>query len=217
MQETIKAGAVVFLTDGDAGIGSVRQVAPNGRAELVIYIENAGDFVVPVSAVEAVHSGKVILNRARLSAELGAAIAHAHDAEDRNFVAHAAAGNGSGTFSSDFVEQQRQRLLALREQLLSGGESASEAARDFQQQHGAEAQVFEDRAQDMAQNEIRQARREADQQRLTDIDRALRKIEEGTYGHSDVSGKRIPQARLAIRPEALLTVEEEEEREKKLY
>ena len=41
--------------------GAVREVSPNGRPELVIYVENAGDFVVPLSAVEAVHSQKVIL------------------------------------------------------------------------------------------------------------------------------------------------------------
>jgi hypothetical protein len=37
-----------------------------GRPELLIYVENAGDFTVPLSAVDAVHSEKVLLNCAKL-------------------------------------------------------------------------------------------------------------------------------------------------------
>jgi DnaK suppressor protein len=215
MDEAIRQGFMVFVSDGDAGIGSVREVAPDGRAELVIYVENAGDFIVPLSAVESVHADKVILDCTRLTPDLRTAINHAHDAEDRNFVAHSPVGEDSDAFSSSFIEQQRQRLVALRSELLGGEGRATANARAFQEQHGAEAQEFEERAQDMAQNEIRQARHDVDRQRLANIDRALRKIEEGTYGLSDLSGTRIRKARLAITPEALFTVEEEEAREKK--
>ncbi len=214
MQEAIREGFMVFVSDGAAGIGSVRQVAPGGRPELVVYVENAGDFIVPLSAVESVHADKVVLACERITPGLRAAIGHAHDAEDRRFVAHAAAEDDT-TFSTGFIEQQRQRLLALRRQLLGGEENGIAAARDFQQQYGAEAREFEDRAQEMVQNEIRQALHDVDLQRLAHIERALRKIEEGTYGLSDLSGRRIPQGRLAIAPEALFTVEEEKEREKK--
>jgi hypothetical protein len=48
----------------------------------VIYVENAGDFVVPLSAVEAVHSQKVILTCGKLERRLRQAIGHAHDAEE---------------------------------------------------------------------------------------------------------------------------------------
>jgi hypothetical protein len=54
---------------------------PNANA-LVIYIENAGDFVVPLEAVRRVHDGKVILDVERLDARLREAIAHAHDREE---------------------------------------------------------------------------------------------------------------------------------------
>jgi len=53
-----------------------------------------------------------------------------------------------------------------------------------------------------------------DERRLRAIDRALAKIDEGTYGLSDMSGKPIPKASLEATPEAVLTVEEEEQREK---
>jgi DnaK suppressor protein len=42
------------------------------------------------------------------------------------------------------------------------------------------------------------------------VDRALRKIEEGTYGLSDRSGKPIPRERLEAVPDALYTLSEEQ-------
>jgi hypothetical protein len=80
--EAIREGFDVFMHDGDKAFGAVRAVAPGGRAEIVIYIENAGDFVVPLSAVEDVHSEKVILNRTRLDKSIKDAIGHAHTGED---------------------------------------------------------------------------------------------------------------------------------------
>jgi hypothetical protein len=53
MQEAIEIGYQAFVSDGGEEFGAVREVSPNGRPELVIYVENAGDFVVPLSAVEA--------------------------------------------------------------------------------------------------------------------------------------------------------------------
>ena len=82
--EGIREGFEVFAHDGEKAFGAVREVAPRGRREVVIYVENAGDFVVPLSAVAAVHSGKVILNRDKLDHRLREAIGHAHDSEDPN-------------------------------------------------------------------------------------------------------------------------------------
>jgi hypothetical protein len=84
MQDQIQEGFEVFLSDGQHAFGAVRQVAPHGRPELVVYVENAGDFLVPFDAVEAVHSQKVILTLRKLDARLRRAIGHAHDAEDPN-------------------------------------------------------------------------------------------------------------------------------------
>jgi DnaK suppressor protein len=61
----------------------------------------------------------------------------------------------------------------------------------------------------MAQNEVDQALHDVNDRRVSHIERALQKIEEGTYGVSDVSGKLIPKARLEAVPEAILTVDEE--------
>ena len=84
MREAIEIGYQAFVSDGDEELGAVRAVSPNGRPELVIYVENAGDFVVPLAAVELVHSQKVILSCAKLERRLRAAIGHAHDAEEPN-------------------------------------------------------------------------------------------------------------------------------------
>ncbi len=83
MQETIAVEDEVFVADGDAAIGAVRKVSPHGRPELVIYVENAGEFTVPLTTVEAVHSHKVILDCAKLGPRLRQAIGHVHDAETR--------------------------------------------------------------------------------------------------------------------------------------
>ena len=51
---------------------------------------------------------------------------------------------------------------------------------------------------------------------LRQIDRALEKIEENTYGICDITGKPIPKARLEAVPYATLTVEAQEKLEKGL-
>jgi hypothetical protein len=80
--ERIEDGYEVFVSDHDKAFGAVRQVSPHGRPELVVYVENAGDFTVPLGAVTAVHAQKVIVDLAKLDRRLRQAIGHAHDAED---------------------------------------------------------------------------------------------------------------------------------------
>ncbi|MFM0360552.1 TraR/DksA family transcriptional regulator [Paraburkholderia sediminicola] len=118
-----------------------------------------------------------------------------------------------GTLSDEFIAQQRKRLLALRLELLGGEENTIADERTAEEQHGDEAQEFEDEAQGMAQNEVNQALHDVNDQRISDIERALQKIDEGTYGLSDASGDPIPKARLEVAPEAILTVGEQSRRE----
>ena len=75
----IEQGYDVFVHDGDVKVGAVRAV---NQGELIVYVENAGDFVVPRAAVMEVVEGKVVLNCTRLDPALRRAIGHAHDAED---------------------------------------------------------------------------------------------------------------------------------------
>jgi len=82
MMEKIQEGFDVLLHDGEVAFADVLRVLPRG--DLVIYVENAGEFTVPAAAIKDVHDEKVILNCDRLDAKLKNAIGHAHDAEDPN-------------------------------------------------------------------------------------------------------------------------------------
>ena len=77
-----------------------------------------------------------------------------------------------------------------------------------------QAREIEDDAQQMAQGDIDGALSAVEAQRLRSIDRALAKMDAGTYGLSDSSGDPIPGARPDAMPEAELTIEEEDAREK---
>lgn len=72
----------VFEREGGEVFGAVRAVQPNGQPELLIYVENAGEFTVSLEAVSASHDGKVVLRAADLSDELRAAIRRAHEREE---------------------------------------------------------------------------------------------------------------------------------------
>jgi hypothetical protein len=76
----VQIGDQLFLEEGGEEIGAVREVAPD---HLVVYVEAAGDFVVPGPWVRAAHDGKVVLDPTKIDAALLEAASHAHDAETR--------------------------------------------------------------------------------------------------------------------------------------
>jgi hypothetical protein len=80
MSERIEVGFQAFISDGGEEFGAIRAIAPNHR-EVTVYVENAGDFTVPVDAVEKVAFGKVTFNCKKLDKKLRSAIGHAHDKE----------------------------------------------------------------------------------------------------------------------------------------
>ncbi len=111
-----------------------------------------------------------------------------------------------------FLEQQRKRLTAMRDQLRARKAEKPPLDRTTRPD-GAEE--MEDEAQKLAQSEVDDAVHFVEEQRLRLIERALAKIDEGTYGLSDASGDPIPRARLEAVPEAVLTIQEEAAREKR--
>ncbi len=115
--------------------------------------------------------------------------------------------------SEAFIESQRQRLLALQREVLGGEEGTIAAERDQEEASGEEAREAEDDAQRIEQDVANQALRNVNDRRIADIQRALEKIAEGTYGYSDESGDPIPIERLKILPEAIFTVQEQSERD----
>ena len=109
-----------------------------------------------------------------------------------------------------FVESQRERLVGLRDELvrIKGGMSADE--KDLGETEGETTLDSGDLSQDMFTREMDASIGEQVERRLGEVDRALRKIEEGTYGLSDDSGESIPRGRLEAVPEAIRTVEEQQ-------
>lgn len=97
--------------------------------------------------------------------------------------------------SADFIAKQRSRLEQLQQEVLGNEENTVATERQYQEEHGFEAEESEDEAQRREQYVSNQALRDANDQRIKDIQRALQKIDEGTYGFSDASG--VPIQRLA--------------------
>jgi DnaK suppressor protein len=109
-----------------------------------------------------------------------------------------------------FVESQRERLLGLRDELVRIKEGVTDDERDLGEAEGDTQLDSGDLSQDMFTREMDASIEEQIQRRLREVDRALQKIEEGTYGLSDVSGESIPRGRLQAVPEAIRTVEEQQ-------
>ena len=110
-----------------------------------------------------------------------------------------------------FVEHQRERLVGLRDELVRIREGMAEDERDLSESEGDFTQHDSgDMSQSMFTREMDASIGEQAERRLGEVDRALEKIEEGTYGLSDESGEPIPRGRLEAVPEALRTVEEQQ-------
>jgi len=99
-----------------------------------------------------------------------------------------------------------------RDTLSASLRRGDEDRRIIEQASHDQANEMEDRAQDLSIEENDQILTEKWVQQRAAIDRALVKIDEGTYGLSDVSGKAIPRARLEAFPETIRTITEEKQR-----
>ena len=109
-----------------------------------------------------------------------------------------------------FVGSQRERLLGLREELVRIKDGVADDERDLGEAEGDTTLDSGDLSQDMFTREMDASIGEQVRRRLGEVDRALQKIEEGTYGLSDDSGEPIPRGRLEAIPEAIRTVEEQQ-------
>jgi len=123
-------------------------------------------------------------------------------------------GNHPGVDTA-FIEKQRQFLTRLRASLRAAAHSSEAEETDVRADSANEAQEYEDDAQKLTALELDGNLVVRDLGRLERVDRALQKIDEGTYGLSDLSGLPIPRARLEAVPESIYTVTEEAAREKK--
>ena len=116
-----------------------------------------------------------------------------------------------------FVEIQRERLLGLRDELVRIREGMAADEEDLGESEGDQTLDSGDLSHDMFTREMDASIGEQTERRLGEVDRALEKIAEGTYGLSDESGESIPRGRLEAVPEAARTVDEQQrfERERR--
>jgi DnaK suppressor protein len=109
------------------------------------------------------------------------------------------------------MDHDRARSLLLTERaevadLLAGAESSAQEDRETEVE---DAQVYDsDAAPDLVAEGMDDAIAESMRDRLAAIDRALKRLDDGTYGRSVRSGLPIPDERLEADPAAELTIEE---------
>jgi len=112
-----------------------------------------------------------------------------------------------------FLEKQRHRLLELRKQILEARRRQETEQDSTNAEVSGQAREFEDDAQKLTLLELQGNLAAAGDERLNNIERALHKIDEGSYGLSDGSRAPIPIERLEASPEALYTLEEQASRD----
>lgn len=98
-----------------------------------------------------------------------------------------------------FIERQHQNLIVLRDALLTAASNTRCDESQVREEIQGSPREYEDDAQRLAALELDGNLVVRDEQRLTRVNRALQKIDEGTYGLSDVSGQYIPVARRSHR------------------
>lgn len=115
-----------------------------------------------------------------------------------------------------FIEKQRQRLSKVRAELTADTESSEGIESDIRSESAnSGSREYEDDAQRLDFLDREESEVTRDVARLRQVNRALEKIQQGTYGLSDQSGAAIPRDRLEAVPESVLTFAEEKAREQK--
>jgi RNA polymerase-binding transcription factor DksA len=116
-----------------------------------------------------------------------------------------------------FIRKQKEKLLQLRDAMV---DSMAGVAQDTlrSRAEGSEASAFgmhqADAGSDAYDRDFALSLLSQEQDALYEIDQALKRIETGSYGICEMSGKPIPRARLEAIPFARFTVECQSQLEK---
>jgi len=109
-----------------------------------------------------------------------------------------------------FIRQQKQKLLQLRDAVVDSMAGVAQGTLRSRAE-GSEASAFgmhqADAGSDAYDRDFALSLLSQEQDALYEIDEALKRIELGTYGKCEMSGKSIPRARLEAIPFARFTVE----------
>jgi RNA polymerase-binding transcription factor DksA len=130
----------------------------------------------------------------------------------RSQKAPVTSSNSSGNDEnlSPFLRKQKGKLLHLRDSLL---DSMMDVSRDTlrSRAEGSEASAFgmhqADAGSDAYDRDFALSLLSQEQDALYEIEEALKRVDAGTYGTCEMSGKQIPHARLEAIPFARFTVE----------
>src|SRR5262249_22649786 len=116
-----------------------------------------------------------------------------------------------------FVRKQKQKLLELRDAMVDSMAGVAQGTLRSRAE-GSEASAFgmhqADAGSDAYDRDFALSLLSQEQDALYEIDEALKRIELGTYGKCEMSGKPIPHARLEAIPFARFTVECQSQLEK---
>ncbi|MBT7610894.1 MAG: TraR/DksA family transcriptional regulator [Bacteriovoracaceae bacterium] len=117
----------------------------------------------------------------------------------------------SVSFDKKFIQSQKESLLQLKNSILNAinekGLSAIQIEKDQTCEDGDQAQAYQD--QNLSFELM-----DRDMKKLHDIDHALAKIEDGTYGFCEDSDVPISKKRLEKMPWAKYSIESAEQIEK---
>ena len=109
-----------------------------------------------------------------------------------------------------FMKKQKQRLIELRDTLLNLIEGVSQESLR-QRSEGGDASAFgmhqADAGSDAYDRDFALSLLSQEQDALNEINEALTRMDSGTYGICEMSGKRIPEVRLEALPFTRFTVE----------
>jgi RNA polymerase-binding transcription factor DksA len=116
-----------------------------------------------------------------------------------------------------FIRKQKQKLLQLRDAMVDSMAGVAQGTLRSRAE-GSEASAFgmhqADAGSDAYDRDFALSLLSQEQDALYEIDEALKRIELGTYGKCEMSGKAIPHARLEAIPFARFTVQCQSQLEK---
>ena len=114
-------------------------------------------------------------------------------------------------YSANFLNEMQKTLLQMREELL---EDVARSVREESNHLRFDVGDFYDHASEDRQRELALTLSNRERGKLLQIDQALKRIEDGTYGICEVTGEKIGEERLRVLPFTTLSVEAQEEIER---
>jgi DnaK suppressor protein len=118
------------------------------------------------------------------------------------------------TLTTQQIDHFKKELEMLRQELVSAVEGENENVKRMQEDTTGYSQHQADEGSEDFDRTISLSVNSKERKVLAQVERALKKIEEGTYGVCDISGEDIPMPRLEAIPYATTTVKAQEQLEK---